>query len=49
MVNVSGVSCGQQARMYSDVTVEDLAGKNNLQDIMGLSFEIIVERKGGHW
>jgi len=26
VVNVSGVSCGQQARMYSDVTVEDLAG-----------------------
>ena len=35
--------------MYSDVTVEDLAGKNNLQDIMDLSFEIIVERKEGHW
>ena len=25
---VRGVSCGQQARLYSDVTVEDLAGNN---------------------
>ena len=25
-----GVSCGQQARLYSDVTVEDLAGNKLL-------------------
>lgn len=26
MAQAQGVSCGQQARLYSDVTVEDLAG-----------------------
>lgn len=31
MAQAQGVSCGQQARLYSDVTVEDLAGNWRLE------------------